>query len=496
VTTFSEAFRIVPTNDDDWFDMTIELDSNFGVDPFLIYQDDSPEWNTAHDHILKFFAVTFDCVRRAADSKGSLYWHMAEQLLLFPEPAEFCLGVSAKSPFGAGSGEGLRKEMLESISVALRHGRDSIPHMEYLDVLAGGLGLDRISDMTCNILKSYFIRYTQAVCRRHEIPTTNVLIGNANWTEDDYEWQPKRVQLPINPAYRNRGLPILLTPEAFIRDIPVASAEGFWNFAAGAADLRKRFNIDLSRHAPRYLKAQIARQSFGLVDEYFTKLEHERHDAYPIIDDPRRRLNPSQTRADLLADFPAVAIPQDQSEVPSFVAGLVTNFAYCIEHKGIWRSLWYKNKGLSEANAQRLFYLTAINFCRQNGIAVTPESNAGRGPVDFTFAKNWKDRALVELKLVRNTGFWDGIMKQVPTYAKAEEIHSAFFVGIAYTDVEMSTASREKVERAAALASEKSKIQITPLIIDARWKVSASRDRMTPDERAELRAVQEDSASG
>src|SRR5580704_14384110 len=51
--------------------------------------------------------------------KNSLYWKTAEQLLLFREPAEFCLGVSAKTPFGAGAGEGLQKDMLESISVAL-----------------------------------------------------------------------------------------------------------------------------------------------------------------------------------------------------------------------------------------------------------------------------------------------------------------------------------------------------------------------------------------
>jgi hypothetical protein len=107
-------------------------------------------------------------------------------------------------------------------------------------------------------------------------------------------------------------------------------------------------------------------------------------------------------------------------------------------------------------------------------------------------AKNWKDRALVELKLVRNTAFWDGIMKQVPTYARAEEIHAAFFVGVAYTDGEMAAAPREKVEKAAALASERNGITITPLIVDARRKVSASKERMTPAEREELRAAQSD----
>ena len=46
-------------------------------------------------------------------------------------------------------------------------------------------------------------------------------------------------------------LPILLTPEVFIRDIPVASADGFVRYVSAAADLRKRFNINLSRHVPK-----------------------------------------------------------------------------------------------------------------------------------------------------------------------------------------------------------------------------------------------------
>lgn len=309
MTRFSDAFGIVPTNDDDWFDLTIEMDSKFGVDPFLIYQDDSSRWNTGHDHILKFFAVVFDCLRRARGDKNSLYWKIAEQLLLFPEPAEFCLGVSAKSPFGAGSGEGLQKEMLESISVALAHGKNSIPHMEYIDVLSGGLGLDRIGDMTCNILKGYFIKYTQDVCRRHGIPMMRVLVQNADWSAEDYEWISKRVELPINPAYAEHRLPILLTPEAFIRDIPVASADGFVRYASAAADLRRRFNINLSRHVPRHLKAQMARANFVLIDQYFTYLEDQRWDAYPLEDDPHRRLNPGQTGTALLSEYPAATIP-------------------------------------------------------------------------------------------------------------------------------------------------------------------------------------------
>ena len=82
-------------------------------------------------------------------------------------------------------------------------------------------------------------------------------------------------------------------------------------------------------------------------------------------------------------------------------------------------------------------------------------------------------------------------MKQVPTYARAEEIKSGFFVGIAYTDEELSAASKSKVHRAAALVSEKIGVEVKPLIIDARRKPSASKVRMNAEERSELRRVEE-----
>jgi hypothetical protein len=229
---FSEAFEVNVSNEDDWFDLTLNVDSNLCIDPFLIYQEDLSPWNTAHDHILDFFAMAFDCIRRARGNQNSLPWRVAKNLMLFPEPAEFCLGVAATSPMGAGSGPGLQREMLESISAALNHGLDNIPHLEDLAVLAGGIGHDRISDMTCNILKSYLIRYTQDVCRRHNIPMSRISVQHSDWSSEHYYWLEQKVELPINPMITKRVLPILLTPEAFLRDIPVATAEEFWKLCS------------------------------------------------------------------------------------------------------------------------------------------------------------------------------------------------------------------------------------------------------------------------
>lgn len=44
-----------------------------------------------------------------------------------------------------------------------------------------GLGVDRISDIFCNILKSRFIAYTEEVCQRHNVAVEQLSVRNASW---------------------------------------------------------------------------------------------------------------------------------------------------------------------------------------------------------------------------------------------------------------------------------------------------------------------------
>ena|SRR5487761_243668 len=164
---FSEVYSVDKDGEDDWFDTYLPADSRFCVDPFLIYESSVPGWEHAHDRILQFFAMVFELVRRAHGNKNAPSWKQAQHLLLFPEPAEFCLGVAESSPLGSGAGPGLQAEMLDGISIAVRYGLTNLSHMEMLALFEGGMGFDRIGDAVCNILKSDFIKYTQGVCARH-----------------------------------------------------------------------------------------------------------------------------------------------------------------------------------------------------------------------------------------------------------------------------------------------------------------------------------------
>ncbi len=473
---FSEYNGIEPGPDDDWFDTLLPVDTNLCVDPFLIYDDTTPRWTTAHDHILDFFGLVFGLVRDSRGNENSIAWQQAKRLLRFPEPAEFCLGVAENSPMGSGSAAGLQEGMLEGVRTALGLGMDNLQHMEMLGLFQGGMGLDRISDAVCNILKSYFIEYTQDVCRRHGVSMEPFRVRNAAWSETFARWQEREVDLPANPFVARRQ-PVLLVPRRFLKDIPVVTADAFWHYAWSnhAAELRGDFNFDLAQNVDRRQKAKMARQNPQVVAEYLRSLEYQDHEPYPVDRDPKLRVRWWEFGAQIARHSPLSYVASDPAEFPEFVKAVVEAFRRGIEHQGDWTLLWHGNTSAQEKRVQALFRSSVRHYCQAYNIDFSREPNAGSGPVDFKFSQGWSARTVVEMKLMRHTGFWDGILEQAPQYAIAEEVNVAVFVAIAYTDRDMEQERVAKVHRAAELVASTKNIQVFPVIIDARPKESASK---------------------
>jgi len=472
---FSELYGISRTDEDDWFDTYLPADTKLFVDPFLIYDDTEPRWSSAHDHILHFFALVLGLVATSKGNEKSPAWGQAKGLLLFPETAEFCLGMAEGSPNGSGSGSGLQLGMLEGARTAIGLGIESIEHMEMLVLFQGGVGLDRISDAVCNILKSYFIEYTQEVCARHDVSMKRFRVRNAAWDEQGARWCMREVALPVNP-FVGRERPVLLVPERFLKDIPVASPNAFWDYAweNKGEELRRDFNYDIATKATRHMKATLAKQHPDLAAAYLSDLETVDHRPYSVSGDPKLLTLWYEHGAELARRSPLAFVATRPDEFPGFVLSIVEAFAHNIEHQDGWQLLWNRTVPRSEKIVQALFRSCAIHYCRANNIDLTGESNAGRGPVDFKFAVGWSAKAVVEIKLMRNSGFWDGILEQTPTYALAEGANAAVFVAVAFTDAEMAPERIDKVRRATEMASENGPAKIEAVVIDARQKESAS----------------------
>ncbi|MFE9318928.1 hypothetical protein ACFYNV_28185 [Streptomyces albidoflavus] len=471
---FSEIFDVSVTAEDDWFDTYLPADTKLFIDPFLIWEEKEGLWAGSHDHLIDFFEMIFDLVKESKGHVQSISWKQAQKLLLFPEPFEFCLGVAEGSPHGSGSGRGLQEEMLEGVKVATGLGINRVAHMEMLTLFQGGMGVDRLSDMVCNILKSYFIRYTQEVARRHGIPTRRAKVANAAWDKEFCRWKAQECELPVNPYI---DAPVILTPERFLRQIPVASPDGFWTFAwsSESAELRGDLTFDIARNVSRRDKAKLARQNPDIVALYLKKLEDESKEPYSLTNDPNLVVKWYEMGSTLAPSAPLSFAPQTPEQFEEFLQTVIDSFKHGIEEQDAWQLLWYKNHAREERAAQALFRSSVIHYCRANNIDLTGESNAGRGPVDFKFSQGWGSRALIEMKLVRNSKFWDGILAQQPQYQVSEEVTRGFFVAIGYTDAQCHPDIAKKIERAADLVSETAGKKITGLLVDARPKDSASR---------------------
>lgn len=476
---FSEQYGITRTAADDWFDPLLLQDTKLFVDPFLVYLDDTPFWTDAHTTLMAFFNVILTTLAECGYDEASVLYRKAKGLLLYPEPPEFCLGTCNGSIFGAGSAKGLQKGMLKGAAQATALGLESLQHFEELAMFGEQIGPDRIGDIVCNVLKPAFVAYTQAVAGRHGIPLVEVNVRTCGYDLTEREWLPGIVELPLNPlATAAKGYPmgVLLTPKRFLRQHPSIDGDDFWQYAWAnePEQMRASFGHMIGKHADAKTIADLARRHQSLLTKYIQALNDDGSDAYDLDEDPallvKRRDFEKQ-----VSDSLGIQPPSTEAEFVAVVELLIKNFKRCVEERGAWEVLWVADKPRTESIVQSLFQTSAVQACQDRDVDISPESNAGRGPVDIKVSHGWKMRALLELKLAKSTSFKRNLRNQTEIYARAEGCDRGYFVVIQFTDKDCDpTLVAEAHQVAAAVAAEK-KIEFKIVFVDARKKPSASR---------------------
>lgn len=254
---FSDEFNLSRRKKHDWFDLECTEDTPLYVDPFLVFDDVDPFWSDTHDQLTAFFALALGYVAQSGGNKQSAHWRKAERMLMFPVPKEFALGLSMGHPEGSGTGTDFAGRMAAALNILHSESINTIQYVEAFALFCDGMGVDRISDAFCNIVKGTFIKYTQKVVKRHGIETEKVLVRHASWDKKGH-WNDLSLALPKSPATTGG---ILLVPERFLKDIPRVTADGFWSWAEGnAADvLRDDLNYDLQETLNKSQKAAAGR---------------------------------------------------------------------------------------------------------------------------------------------------------------------------------------------------------------------------------------------
>jgi hypothetical protein len=261
----------------------VGIDLPIGIDPFLLFKSRDPTLSALHTTILKAFNYGIELVHNNKMDD-------ARSLFRFPEVAEIGLGYTKKGKRGAGVGPYLTEIIIETLSDSPALRERGVRHIEEMQLVSLGIGPDRVSDITANLLKQYLIEYTQKQCRLWDIPLNADVPVEHIFDPNTASWHDGYFDLPISPY---DGAPILFVPRRIVRVLPWINYEDFFRmeFAAylrakrvkGRFAARKR--TDAAR--PKLEKPKVvalARTEVERVDRYVSVKEATASEAQPSLD--------------------------------------------------------------------------------------------------------------------------------------------------------------------------------------------------------------------
>ncbi len=409
-------------------DPILGIDTRLFIDPSLLRHTTVPELKGSYAKLGQHFIDVIK-VAKHIRAEDDAFWRTADRMLTFPEVQGLCIGYSAKGVAGKGAGPEKRRRLLATITQLVQAGCEDPSIFELVGAFEEGIGPDLISDMVAKIIISGLIRFTQRVCSDLGIPMEPLVYARGTPTED----------LPFNPT---TTAPIILVPKQLLRDLPVAEtfADIFW-IADHNQKLRDEFNriVGGSLHSltSKERKTRV-RDAFekhpDALEQVLNAYKNAAPGFYDFIDDPSgetiwyrasKALPPSQKLDLKLSAKPTL------DEVYGIARKICEHFRHLIEDNQLARLLYDKNGYRKhESAAQLIFFGVAQAYCEANDLDLSPESDGGRGPVDFKVSSGFEGKVLVEIKLTSNQQLLHGYQKQLPIYQKAERAQRGIYLVI------------------------------------------------------------------
>jgi len=477
-TLFSDWFGIDPEVLDalGTFDPYLVLDSPLGIDPKLLESASEPELADAYPQMLQRFTNIFSLLEKS-ESEGDHFWRAADRLMRFPEFKGVSLGFSESRSDGSGWGSIIRTQVLRSASTIIKVGLHAPEFFELLALFESRIGADRIGDMVGTILIPQLCAYTKRISDKLGIPTRAFRIEGVSY------------ELPFWTNIEKQDWYVILVPWSILSDLPVGLDRSAISGVADHNDeMREHLNKRIGKHWARVVRERsrtakaVTKDAFfsnpAGFEEYIAYYRSQKGNAYDFKGDPKamRLVQDALRISD--TDIQQLHLdPVNTAEAAyEAVHKIVMHFKHSVEQNRLSRVFFVGTKPRKELDVQPVFQAIAAAHCEYNGLDISPEANAGRGPVDFKFSNGNRAKVLVELKLSGNPNLAHGFKTQVEIYKNAENTDKAIYLVINNGEGERNL---ERLDEAVAEAKEEArktgKRIPEVVIVDARPKPSASK---------------------
>lgn len=215
---FSDHFKLNKEQPQlDFVDIPLNTDVSLYVDPYALSVSGS-DWLRGCGNIMVSFFDHFLSVIRNGNEVAAM-----QVIANLHEPNDAHLGLSRGKPSGRGWGGKQGRQLYDRLrtSEAVRSGK--LSDLSDVELLIPGIGSDKISDLTINVLRGEFAAYTEEQCKLLGVPTERVNSG-LYWNHDSKSWESRYADLPIYKSNR-----ILLVPKVAVRVRLIPDYEEFYS---------------------------------------------------------------------------------------------------------------------------------------------------------------------------------------------------------------------------------------------------------------------------
>lgn len=252
----------------------IGIDLPLGIDPFLLFKSRDTEYRQLHTLLIATFNAGVAAIRGGDKDE-------ARRLFDFPEVSAIGLGYTQSGKRGSGVGSYLAGLIIDTLEASPALQQRGVRHVEEMQLLSAGIGPDRVSDITANVLKRFLIEYTQRQCRIWDVEmATNVPVSHI-FNHLSKEWEDAFEELPISPI---NGAPILFVPRRIVRVLPWINYDDFVRSEFNAYLKARRDQIEKSSNQAKTEVVTVTRRDISLVERYVKARESQGGDARPSLD--------------------------------------------------------------------------------------------------------------------------------------------------------------------------------------------------------------------
>lgn len=453
---FSDYFEVDHDTVENYgaLDISLVCDNPAFVDPFLIFAN--PIYKEQHDLIINYLKFLRDKAIAAGGRElpPGDYQHYYK----FPEVKQAWLGYSVDGNAGLGLGPDFAQSLYVNLNrIFADFGKETITksaHIEKLCLVEEGVGIDKISDFTLNLIKSFILNYTQEFAEKNinakflrEFPVKKV-----SFNFNTGLWEDARFRLPFL-EYKNKIDYILLVPQNILtsddtwiskndfllnnsnifatvnnEELRTKLNKYFFDNLLTKLDKRKRIVKDESKKSKNIALHKTIQEYPEVLDYYIKNREEDSERALATHIAVAEEINFFVDTENIQGIFVKESFPKIDSLDDCL--SRIAYFKKVLESNS--NDLQIKGMKLQEKQLQLMFKMVTF----ESLFDYNSEVNNGRGPIDFIVSMGARDKIGLELKLASNTKLKNNLLNQGITYQKDSNLRHVIKIIFFFTDKE------------------------------------------------------------